>query len=1027
MVRKLSLAIAVALGVSSFGANALGLGELRSKSALNEYFNAEIELLSLGNEEIEDIRVNLANAEAFRKAGIERPYYLSQLRFKPMRLPDGRGVIRVTSRDPVVEPFLDFLLEVNWPKGRLLREYTVLLDPPVTLARRPAPVSRPAAELARPAAPATTAGTGAAGGDGAAGEYGPTRRNDTLWGIASRLRPQGATQEQMMMALFQANPDAFIRRNINNLKVGQILRVPAREQILAMTPAQARQAFQEQVNEWRAARPAVAAGPQPATAQAAAQAPVAGATTAPAEPVPEAELKIATARPAGEGEAGPAESKDPTAVVAQLKQELLASEEARQSALEEGRELQSRVKDLEAQLADLQRLVTLQNNQLAQLQAALSETGDVEQEGMAAETTTTAEVMPEEGGGESAPLADTGEEGAAGTEQPGPGMEPVAAEEEGAAAGAGTEAAGVDQAAAEGESGETVTAAGEMTEESGTTTAAAGEEATPEMEAGTETVIAAAGAGADEEAGASGEEEVPATDEETVVVEEGETGATVGMESGDITEPAPAATDTAEPVTAEAEPTGTEAEAPVAAVPPKKPALLDRLMSDPNLMMGAAAGGGVLLLAIIWAAVSRRRRARDEEFQESILVNTMEEEGDETALASEGPASHPTEETSFLSDFSPSDIDALQEETGEVDPVAEADVYIAYGRYKQAEELIGQALEREPERTDLMLKLAEVLYATKDEEGFTRLAERASETGMPDKDPASWEKLVSMGSKIAPSSQLFAAGALAGGIAAGGAAATPEEQTGDTSAETTESLGDAFEGLDDLDNLDLGDLGELAGNGETKEPAEKAGEEEPLGGGLDFDLNLGTQTAPANEAGASRDPESEEEPEFDLASLEDTGTLSLDDLASELVESGEDSEAAAPPPQEEVEELESTVLDFSTEPATEAGQQEETLSLDGIELEPAQEETSGSGAETADATSDEVISLDELEVDETISELEGEVGEEEADEVNTKLDLARAYVDMGDSEGARSILDEVVEEGNETQQDEARKLMEALG
>ncbi len=971
MVRKLSLAIAVALGVSSFGVNALGLGELKSKSALNEYFNAEIELLSLGNEEIEDIRVTLASPEAFRKAGIERPYYLTQLKFKPIRLPDGRGVIRVSSRDPVAEPFLDFLLEVNWPKGRLLREYTVLLDPPVTLARRPAPVSR---ARAAPAPAPQVAGDLA---DTAGGEYGPTRPNDTLWGIASRLRPAGVTQEQMMMALFEANPDAFIRRNINNLKVGQILRVPAREQVLAMTPAQARQAFREQVNEWRTSRPAAVAG-QPAPAAVGESAPAAAA----AEPVQEAELRIATARPAGEGEAGPAESKDPAAVVAELKQELLASEEARQSALEEGRELQSRVKDLEAQLADLQRLVTLQNNQLAQLQAALSETTLAEPE---------AEPASREGEtGETAPATGT-EEGAEATagmvaEQTIETADATAETEE-----TPTEAEGEMAAAGE------ETAGGDIVTAEATDTTGDG----AEMAAADETVVVDEGVTA-----ADGEESIVVAEEEPAA--EGPAEASPVAEGGDGEEPVAA--------TPEAEAKPPAAVSAPMVPPPAKQDLFSRLTSDPNLMMGAAAGGGVLLLAVIWAAVSRRRRARDEEFQESILVDTMDESGDETALATDGPVSHPTEETSFLSDFSPSDIDALQEETGEVDPVAEADVYIAYGRYKQAEELITQALEREPERADLMLKLAEVLYATKDEEAFTQLAERASESGMPDKDPGAWEKLVSMGSKIAPSSQLFAAGAIAAATSAT-QAEQPDAMPAETaSAETSDGVGDAFEGLDDLDNLDLGDLGDLTGGDE---------EGEELGGGLEFDLDLGdTATETKEEEPEQPVAESkEEEPEFDLASLEDTGTLSLDELTSELVEAGDETAVLELSEQEQTE-LEETVLDFSGEQAEgEQQRDEEVLSLDQVDdLEtPAAEQ----GGDEKVAASDEVISLDELELDEN-PELDDEF-EEEADEVNTKLDLARAYVDMGDSEGARSILDEVVQEGNETQQDEARKLMEALG
>ena len=141
MIRKLSLAVAVATALSPMGAWALGLGEIHPHSALNQSFNADIDLLSVDQQEVQDVRVELASQDAFDKAGIERPFYLSGLKFKPMLTSSGKPVIEITSDDPIREPFLNFLLEVNWPKGRLVREYTVLLDPPVTLNRAPQPVA----------------------------------------------------------------------------------------------------------------------------------------------------------------------------------------------------------------------------------------------------------------------------------------------------------------------------------------------------------------------------------------------------------------------------------------------------------------------------------------------------------------------------------------------------------------------------------------------------------------------------------------------------------------------------------------------------------------------------------------------------------------------------------------------------------------------------------------------------------------------------------------------------------------------
>ena len=157
MVRKLALAVSLALGTLSVPVHALGLGELSSKSALNQNFNGDISLLSVSPEELDGVRVKLADAEAFKRAGVDRPFYLSLLKFEPTLSKKGNSVIRVSSDFPIREPFMNFLIEVNWPKGRLMREYTVLLDPPTTTKRRPPKVA-PVAKTTK-AAPAKPTGS----------------------------------------------------------------------------------------------------------------------------------------------------------------------------------------------------------------------------------------------------------------------------------------------------------------------------------------------------------------------------------------------------------------------------------------------------------------------------------------------------------------------------------------------------------------------------------------------------------------------------------------------------------------------------------------------------------------------------------------------------------------------------------------------------------------------------------------------------------------------------------------------------
>ncbi|MCP3665559.1 MAG: FimV family protein [Gammaproteobacteria bacterium] len=850
MVRKLSLAVALALGVAPFGASALGLGEIKLKSALDQYFKADIELLSVDADTLPDVKINLASDEAFERAGVERGYLLTKLKFSTVVGPDGATTIHVSSGDPIREPFLNFLIEVNWPKGRLVREYTVLLDPPVTLARKPAQVTTPATQSSAAAepqrAPTTTQPTYSQDpftspseptySEGAAvDEYGPTRKNDTLWGIASKVKQQGATHKQMMMALFQANPEAFMRNNINNLKTGQILRVPDREDVMAMTHAEARVAFSEQVQVWRADQKPAAGG------VAADEGTAVAADDVGNDAVPDSELKIASARPEGEGDAGSSEGAESSEIIDELKADLTASREAQASAEQEGEEMRSRVSDLESQLSDLQRLMELKDDQLAQLQAAANQP----------EVPMEEEVVAEE----------------------------IAVEE------------------------------------------------TVSEEVVAESVV----------------EAEPEVKPEIIV----------------------APTTMPEPVSK----------------PKKKENLLDSLMNDPvgtltkdPTMMGIAAGGGVILLALLWILISRRR-SNSAQFQESILVSSLDEaDSEQLTQEHQETASTTTEETSFLSDFSPSDIDALQDETGEVDPVAEADVYIAYGRYQQAEELIRQAIEKNPDRLELHAKLFEVLYAVKNADAYIQLAEEATSEGLPERDQAAWSNVVAMGAELAADHPLFAG------------AGTETAEDGESDETDTDLISDDLSS----DDLDLDELTGLDFDG-LDEP-EEGQDEQDDDAGPDFDLDL--------DASGDEAEESDE-------------VLSLDDVSNDFAI------------EDTLESVELDDLDISSLNEDESEQETGVVDLSDLEkLEESDSEISLDLGETeAAADEDDLLSLDEDDSEEVIIE---DVGLGDDDEVGTKLDLARAYVDMGDGEGARSILEEVMNEGNEGQKSEAQTLLDQL-
>lgn len=249
---------------------ALGLGDIRLDSALNEPLRAEIDLLSATPEELESLRISLASSETFERYGIDRPLYLTTLQFRVTNS-GGGSVVSVTSPEPITEPFVTFLVEANWSRGRLLREYTVLLDPP-TFA--PAPSTPTREEVAAPqqrsqsdrgrierqAAPAPTPRArpqqSAPSFDTTAGDDYAVQRGDTLWRIAERVRPDNRlSMNQTMLAIYEANPDAFAG-NINVLRANARLRIPSADEIFRISRRSALSEIQRHNQAWSGAAPA---------------------------------------------------------------------------------------------------------------------------------------------------------------------------------------------------------------------------------------------------------------------------------------------------------------------------------------------------------------------------------------------------------------------------------------------------------------------------------------------------------------------------------------------------------------------------------------------------------------------------------------------------------------------------------------------------------------------------------------------------------------------------------------------------
>ncbi len=347
-VRKLVLAIAAASALSSGMAHALGLGELTLKSTLNQPLVAEIELLDVKDLTAAEVVPSLASPEDFAKAGVDRQAFLNDLTFTPVLNASGKSILRVTSSKPLSEPMVKFLVQVMWPNGRLLRDYSVLLDPskfsPQTAEAAAQPAPTPAV-----AAPVT--------GATKPSQYTTTPR-DTLWEIAAKARNGGSIQ-QTMLAIQALNPDAFIDGNINRLKTGQVLRMPDQAQSTNLPQPKAISEVAAQNKAWRQGRRYVAkpgAGQQQLDATHRAR-----TDGAPAQPASD-KLSLVSA------ESGKNRGKGAAGDAAALSNKLAVTQESLDSSRRDNAELKSRMADLQSQMDKLQRLIELKNNQLAKLQ-----------------------------------------------------------------------------------------------------------------------------------------------------------------------------------------------------------------------------------------------------------------------------------------------------------------------------------------------------------------------------------------------------------------------------------------------------------------------------------------------------------------------------------------------------------------------------------------------------------------------------------------------------------------------------------
>ena len=370
MIQRLRL-----LGVTLFAlycgsAFPVGLGDIELKSALNQRFDAEIVLSNIGDLQQDEIIPNLASQQDFDRVGVSRDYNLTDLRFKVRVREDNAYVVHITSSKPIIEPFLNFIVEAIWPNGRILREYTVLLDPPVFstegiekiepgMSGRSAPAKQPGGRSSNrreiPPAPSVSAGRteGVVTQDD---EYGLTGPGDTLWTIALKVRPNSSISvQQTMLALQRANPEAFINNNINLLKAGHVLRIPDENEIRTQTTTEAISEVRAQNQEFEDYRSGDVTQLDARRTS--------NQSTGASDDSDDGELKLLASDQTG------SRSGEGNARVGELENSLAVAREDLDRSRRANNELNVRLDDLAGQVETLSELVKLKDDQLAALQA----------------------------------------------------------------------------------------------------------------------------------------------------------------------------------------------------------------------------------------------------------------------------------------------------------------------------------------------------------------------------------------------------------------------------------------------------------------------------------------------------------------------------------------------------------------------------------------------------------------------------------------------------------------------------------
>ena len=960
--KALSLAITLAMALPATVSNALSLGDIESNSSLNQPFRGKINLLSTNAAEAKNLRVRVASPEVFNRVGIDRPAFLNSIRFRTT-VQNGRPVILVSSNQPINEPFLNFLLEVSWPNGQLLKEYTVLLDPPVLLRADTAIASNNAGVRAEPKAqgritrpvartpqqaqqqvqqqrvaqqrrqaqaqrrtqqaPVTADQKFVADARRvlaqptqqrvrstnvrAAQSY-RVRRGDTLSKVAKRLGYSSVRSEQMMMALFEKNRRAFTSNNMNNLKAGALLKRPSLQEAKVLSSKKAKAQMIAQAREWKKARGIAITS----------KSTIAKVETTPAANNQQARLTVAGITKDSTANTG----KIGTADIAALNQKLTLTTESLTTKQKENEELKSRVTELESLLRKKNRLITLKSEQLAKLQVAASE--------VTPEATT------------EIPVIETI-------------MEPAAPITTDVAEEADLQAQ----------------IANELAQENGVIVRGEDLEATPEVEI----------------------EPLAQIEPEPVV----------------------------EPL-AQIEPEAEVKPNPVFAdeVLEPKTDILSMLQSP--VVLGSGALLGLLGLGGMWF-MRRRKDDSYEEFGSIEVDNGMNDDAEASEIEAEEydfDDSMINESEYVAHDEVVQNIDSEEDVTadnGEEDILQEADVYIVYGLHDQAESELKQAIEKNPNNMAYRAKLLENYKAAGDIESFEAEAKAFIDHESADKDKY-LEEISEWGSSLNPASKLF--GGATAGVAMVAGTALADDADEDLAEMSSETVDIDMEGLDLDDGLEDFNLDELLSDADD---GLEISAEKSLAGDLDdmndisIDIDMDDMDLEAEVDGG----------QFDEIGALSTEMDSIDDLliGNDSIDLPEGLDFANL--DDDIASLDTDLLDTDLEVPN------LNLDIDSEDFDKIMPEGNAykSSGDEIDMLLDDGEAEDNLlaEFDDNLSflDLDDDADAIEETQVDTKLDLAKAYIDMGDIEGARSTLEEVMQDGSDDQKREAEELLSHTG